>query len=351
MTGVLKVLGLSSGLENDSKSFSTGAFCRRCKKGNVQILDCHVEGLSGVSNANSWTGGFIGYISGITKYEALSGVLKGVTDALSTLLNLIPVLGLGDLITMLLNGGVLSVGNLIPIGYVNPVFSNCSVSGSNTISGQNYTGGFAGETIGAVMTGCSVNGTESVNGTDYSGGFIGRASNAVVAGALDHLGIQIADFPVNTVMLGCSINGSANVSATGSSGKESGYAGGFIGEMRNSYAVDCSISSLGTVSGKDYTGGFAGIATLGDVADIDESQGLLVIVKDLLTGLLNGKFTNMDLLNLVGLRPSVISGCTIAGDNISVTANGKKCRWTCGICRCCPDFQYFRTYRRFKINY
>lgn len=153
LTGVLKVLGLSSGLENDSKSFSTGAFAG-VVKGNVQILDCHVEGLSGVSNANSWTGGFIGYISGITKYEALSGVLKGVTDALSTLLNLIPVLGLGDLITMLLNGGVLSVGNLIPIGYVNPVFSNCSVSGSNTISGQNYTGGFAGETIGAVMTGC-----------------------------------------------------------------------------------------------------------------------------------------------------------------------------------------------------
>ena len=322
LTGVLKVLGLSSGLENDSKSFSTGAFAG-VVKGNVQILDCHVEGLSGVSNANSWTGGFIGYISGITKYEALSGVLKGVTDALSTLLNLIPVLGLGDLITMLLNGGVLSVGNLIPIGYVNPVFSNCSVSANDTISGQNYTGGFAGETIGAVMTGCSVNGTESVNGTDYSGGFIGRASNAVVAGALDHLGIQIADFPVNTVMLGCSINGSANVSATGSSGKESGYAGGFIGEMRNSYAVDCSISSLGTVSGKDYTGGFAGLATLGAVTSIDENKGLLDLVKKLLTGLLNGNITDMDILNLVGLRPSVISGCTIDGSTISLDASGK----------------------------
>lgn len=250
-------------------------------------------------------------------------MLKGVTDALSTLLNLIPVLGLGDLITTLLNGGVLSVGNLIPIGYVNPVFSNCSVSGSNTISGQNYTGGFAGETIGAVMTGCSVNGTESVNGTDYSGGFIGRASNAVVAGALDHLGIQIADFPVNTVMLGCSINGSANVSATGSSGKESGYAGGFIGEMRNSYAVDCSISSLGTVSGKDYTGGFAGLATLGAVTSIDENKGLLDLVKKLLTGLLNGNITDMDILNLVGLRPSVISGCTIGGSTISLDASGK----------------------------
>lgn len=322
LTGVLKVLGLSSGLEKDPKSFSTGAFAG-VVKGNVQILDCHVEGLSGVSNANSWTGGFAGYISGITKYEALSGVLKGVTDALSTLLNLIPVLGLGDLITTLLNGGVLSVGNLIPIGYVNPVFSNCSVSGSNTISGQNYTGGFAGETIGAVMTGCSVNGTESVNGTDYSGGFIGRASNAVVAGALDHLGIQIADFPVNTVMLGCSINGSANVSATGSSGKESGYAGGFIGEMRNSYAVDCSISSLGTVSGKDYTGGFAGLATLGAVTSIDENKGLLDLVKKLLTGLLNGNITDMDILNLVGLRPSVISGCTIGGSTISLDASGK----------------------------
>ena len=322
LTGVLKVLGLSSGLEKDPKSFSTGAFAG-VVKGNVQILDCHVEGLSGVSNANSWTGGFVGYISGITKYEALSGVLKGVTDALSTLLNLIPVLGLGDLITTLLNGGVLSVGNLIPIGYVNPVFSNCSVSGNDMISGQNYTGGFAGETIGAVMTGCSVNGTESVNGTDYSGGFIGRASNAVVAGALDHLGIQIADFPVNTVMLGCSINGSANVSATGSSGKESGYAGGFIGEMRNSYAVDCSISSLGTVSGKYYTGGFAGLETLGAVTSIDENKGLLDLVKKLLTGLLNGNITDMDILNLVGLRPSVISGCTIGGSTISLDASGK----------------------------
>lgn len=322
LTRVLKILGLSSGLEKDPKSFSTGAFAG-VVKGNVQISDCHVEGLSGVSNANSWTGGFVGYISGITKYEALSGVLKGVTDALSTLLNLIPVLGLGELITTLLNGGVLSVGNLIPIGYVNPVFSNCSVSGNDTISGQNYTGGFAGETIGAVMTGCSVNGTESVNGTDYSGGFIGRASNAVVAGALDHLGIQIADFPVNTVMLGCSINGSANVSATGSSGKESGYAGGFIGEMRNSYAVNCSISSLGTVSGKDYTGGFAGLATLGAVTSIDENKGLLDLVKKLLTGLLNGNITDMDILNLVGLRPSVISGCTIDGSTISLDASGK----------------------------
>ena len=231
------------------------------------------------------------------------------------------------MLTLLLNGGLLSVKNLIPIGYVNPSIQNCSVSGDTSVTGQKSTGGFAGEAIGAVMKNCSVGGSTTVSGNDCSGGFVGRSANAVVAGALSSLGIELmGNFPVNTVMLNCRIDGAVNVSAQGPQSKpskESGYAGGFIGEMRNSYAVDCSISSLGAVSGKDYTGGFAGIATLGDVADIDESQGLLVIVKDLLTGLLNGKFTNMDLLNLVGLRPSVISGCTIAGDNISVTANGK----------------------------
>lgn len=97
----------------------------------------------------------------------LSGLLGAVTDALSTLLNLIPLLGLGDLITILLNGGVLKVESLIPIGYVNPILTDCSASGNVIVSGQKYTGGFAGESIGAVMKNCSVEGTDSVSG-DYS---------------------------------------------------------------------------------------------------------------------------------------------------------------------------------------
>ncbi|VUW94186.1 Uncharacterised protein [[Ruminococcus] torques] len=321
---VLKLLlGNLSGLEPDPQSLATGGFAG-VVKGNIQIENCNVENLHGVSNVNDRTGGFAGYISGMTQYDLVSSGLGGLVDTLTKILNLIPLLGVGDLLTVLLNGGLLSVDKLIPVGYVNPSIQNCSVSGGTSVTGQKSTGGFAGEAIGAVMKNCSVGGTATVSGNDCSGGFVGRSANAVVAGALSSLGIELmGNFPVNTVMLNCRIDGTVNVSAQGSSAKESGYAGGFIGEMRNSYAVDCSISSLGTVSGKDYTGGFAGIATLGDVADIDESQGLLVIVKDLLTGLLNGKFTNMDILNLVGLRPSVISGCTIAGDNISVTANGK----------------------------
>ena len=321
---VLKLLlGNLSGLEPDPQSLATGGFAG-VVKGNIQIENCNVENLHGVSNVNDRTGGFAGYVSGMTQYDLVSSGLGGLVGTLTKILDLIPLLGVGDLLTVLLKGGLLSVDKLIPVGYVNPSIQNCSVSGGTSVTGQKSTGGFAGEAIGAVMKNCSVDGTATVSGNDCSGGFVGRSANAVVAGALSSLGIELmGNFPVNTVMLNCRIDGTVNVSAQGSSAKESGYAGGFIGEMRNSYAVDCSISSLGTVSGKDYTGGFAGIATLGDVADIDESQGLLVIVKDLLTGLLNGKFTNMDLLNLVGLRPSVISGCTIAGDNISVTANGK----------------------------
>lgn len=325
--GVLNLLlGNLSGLKPDPQSLATGGFAG-VVKGNIQIENCNVENLHGVSNANDRTGGFAGYVSGMTQYDLISNGLGGLVTTLTKILNLIPLLGAGDLLTLLLNGGLLSVKNLIPIGYVNPSIQNCSVSGDTSVTGQKSTGGFAGEAIGAVMKNCSVGGSTTVSGNDCSGGFVGRSANAVVAGALSSLGIELmGNFPVNTVMLNCRIDGAVNVSAQGPQSKpskESGYAGGFIGEMRNSYAVDCSISSLGTVSGKDYTGGFAGIATLGDVADIDESQGLLVIVKDLLTGLLNGKFTNMDLLNLVGLRPSVMSGCTIAGDNISVTANGK----------------------------
>ena len=321
---VLKLLlGNLSGLKPDPQSLATGGFAG-VVKGNIQIENCNVENLHGVSNVNDRTGGFAGYISGMTQYDLISNGLGGLVTTLTKILNLIPLLGAGDLLTVLLNGGLLSVKNLIPVGYVNPSIQNCSVSGSTAVTGQKSTGGFAGEAIGAVMKNCSVGGTTTVSGNDCSGGFVGRSANAVVAGALSSLGIELmGNFPVNTVMLNCRIDGAVNVSAQGTPSKESGYAGGFVGEMRNSYAVDCSISSLGTVSGKDYTGGFAGIATLGDVADIDESQGLLVIVKDLLTGLLNGKLTNMDLLNLVGLRPSVISGCTIAGGNISVTANGK----------------------------
>ena len=84
LTPVLALLGLGSGVEKDPKSLATGSLAG-VVKGNVKIENCKVTGLADVENANDWRGGLIGYASGITKYEALTGALSSIVDALSTL--------------------------------------------------------------------------------------------------------------------------------------------------------------------------------------------------------------------------------------------------------------------------
>lgn len=325
LKATLKILGLDSGLEDDPKSFATGALVG-VVKGNVSIKDCNVTDLKGISNSNNWTGGLIGYCSGITKYDALSGLAGGVVLALSELLNAIPLLGLGDLVTVLLGGGVLTVKNLIPIGYTNATVSGCSVNYADSaqITGNTYTGGLVGQAVGAIMSNCKVStsGTNKVNGTEYVGGFTGEASNAVVSGLLSSAGIDLVNFPANTVMLDSDIVGDGTINVEASAEEDdTGYAGGFAGSMGNSYAVDCDINNLGTVSGHDYVGGFAGKATLGDIADIEENRGLLELVQQLLSGILTGD-DNAQLLSLVGLRPSVITGSHIGGTDITINATG-----------------------------
>lgn len=325
LTPILAILGLGSGLKPDPQSLATGGFVGAVR-GNVHISDCRIEELSEVSNVNNWTGGFVGYSTGITKYEALTQALGTVVKGLSQLLNLLPFLGLGDLLTVLLNGGILKVSDLIPIGYVNPIYQNCSVSYTQGAvvngNGKQYVGGFAGETIGTLMQKCRIENVDTVSGSNYVGGFIGRSANAVIAGLLSNLGVDLLDnFPVNTILMNCRADGVGQVLASPVK-DESGYAGGFIGAMSNSYAVDCTLTGLGTVKGKDYAGGFTGKADLGDLADINANKGLLDIVKKLLTEILSGS-TDAQILGLVGLRPSVINGCEISGDSISVEASGK----------------------------
>lgn len=325
LTPIFALLHLKSGLKPDPQSLATGGFVGAVR-GNVHISDCRIVELSGVSNVNNWTGGFVGYSTGITKYEDITQLLGGVVGGLSQLLNLIPFLGLGDLLTALINGGALKVGDLIPIGYVNPIYQNCSVSFTQGAAvngnGKQYVGGFAGETIGTLMQNCTIENVDTVSGSNYVGGFIGRSANAVIAGLLSNLGVDLLDnFPVNTILMNCGADGVGQVLASPVK-DESGYAGGFIGAMSNSYAVDCTLTRLGTVKGKDYAGGFTGKADLGDLADINATKGLLNIVKELLTAILSGS-TDAQILGLVGLRPSVITGCEISGDSISVEASGK----------------------------
>lgn len=326
LTPIFELLRLKDGLKPDPQSLATGGFVGAVR-GNVHISDCRIEELSGVSNVNNWTGGFVGYSTGITKYGDITQALGFVVKGLSLLLNQIPFLGLGDLLTALINGGALDVGKLIPAGYVNPIYQNCSVSYTQGSvvngNGKQYVGGFAGETIGTLMQNCTIENVGTVSGSNYVGGFIGRSANAVIAGLLSNLGVDLLDnFPVNTILMNCRANAVGQVQALPKTATESGYAGGFIGAMSNSYAVDCTLTGLGTVKGKDYAGGFTGKADMGDLADINATKGLLGIVKDLLTAILSGS-TDAQILGLVGLRPSVITGCEISGDSISVEASGK----------------------------
>lgn len=327
LTPLLALLGMTSGVEKDRKSLATGAFVG-VVRGKVEVSGCEVTNLAMVENANDWTGGFVGHTSGIAEYEALSGILGGLATTLQTVLNLVPILGLGDLIGVLLNGGILDVENLIPVAYTNAVFKDNFVSytGSTTTTGQNHTGGFVGEAAGTVFDNCDVSKSDSltVTGTDYVGGFAGSSENVVIVGALNELGLNLlSNFPVNTTMLDCNIsgNGTLDVMAT-SQASDQGFAGGFVGRMANSYAIDCGIDGLQSVTGNDYVGGFAGYASDGEFMEAGANRGLVNIVRALLASILSGN-TNAQLLNLIGLRPSVITGVDITGGDVSITAAGK----------------------------
>ncbi len=98
------------------------------------------------------------------KYDGLSGVLGGVVKVLSTLLNILPGVGLGDLITILLENDI-SLGQLIPTGYHNPLITNCSVTLKNGALGSSawdYNGGFVGIQTGTKISNGSVSGLTSV---------------------------------------------------------------------------------------------------------------------------------------------------------------------------------------------
>lgn len=99
----------------DPTIYATGAFAGRLV-GDVSIENCDVTGKVSVSNINDRTGGFVGYTEGVTQYDGLSKALGVTVNALSSLLNAIPGLGLGDLITILLDNA-LPVDSLIPTGY------------------------------------------------------------------------------------------------------------------------------------------------------------------------------------------------------------------------------------------
>lgn len=104
---------------------------------------------------------------------------------LTNILNVIPGLGLGDLIKILL-GNAIPLGKLIPTGYINPKIMNCNINGAENgfaITGNERVGGGFGDAIGGSITTVSINNLASTEGNNLVGGFIGLSGPGDLAGA------------------------------------------------------------------------------------------------------------------------------------------------------------------------
>lgn len=314
--------------KTDPTALATGVFAGRVV-GEVSVENCDVIS-SNVSSVNSLLGGFVGYTDGIVNY-ATEG-LGGAVELLSKILNAIPGVGLGDLITILLENG-LALGKLVPVGYIAPVFSDCHVSDLNPIEaslgvdGNRYIGGFAGLQIGTDINNCTVSANRlTVRASSFAGAFVGLARDAEIKGLLSSLGIELIRFaPQSTIA-----NSAVSMSSLDVVGGD--YLGGFAGALANSYAVNddvtANVSVAGSVRADGSTkgtcvGGFAGTATTGWVTNlgVGQSQGdnLLGNVGGLLDDLLS---SNPDqahgLLSLAGVAPSGVLGCQVNGGTEAV---------------------------------
>ena len=307
----------------DPTIYATGAFAGRLV-GDVSIENCDVTGKVSVSNINDRTGGFVGYTEGVTEYDGLSKALGVTVNALSSLLNAIPGLGLGDLITILLDKA-LPVGSLIPTGYKNVNIKNCHVenlAGTIGAAGKDYAGGFVGQQVGTRIFDCSVkNSSYSVTVKEYGGGFAGISRDAEIRGLLSDVGVElIRVMQPQSILLNCNLTG-CNVTVSGEN-----YQGGITGAQANSYAVNCGANgSIAVKASGSYAGGVSGISTVGWITNLGNKEvkdaSLLTTVKKLLTGLLSSdpKKAGM-LLSLVGIAPSAILGCNMECSSVSVEA-------------------------------
>ena len=302
--------------KKDPTALATGSLAGRVV-GNVEISGCEMKGNVSVKSPNNYTGGFVGYTTGKTEYEGLSNALGGITKLLAGLLNLIPGLGLGDLITILL-GNAIPVSKLIPTGYINAKIKNCSINGLSisTSSEKDYAGGFIGQQKGTIVESCSITNSDyTINGKSFAGGFVGLARDDVIegtlSGALD-IETKLPKMNPESLLLNCSID---NKGLTVSSET---YAGGFAGGLANTATVNCTVKSADRFevsATSHYAGGFAGIASLGWATDLgksDTKDNLLGVV-GLLEQLLSSNKDVSSLLSLAGVNPSYILGATVSG--------------------------------------
>ena len=317
--------------KDDPTTFATGAFAGRIV-GDVDVNHCtvtdaEVENASAPGGADSayvgMTGGFVGYMEGQAKYDGLSQILGDATDGLHALLNIIPGVGLGDLLELLSGqGNVAGLDKLVPVGYYNPVIDGCALTLSDDSIGTSdttYAGGFVGLQIGSIIRNSSVSDTRALSvSAGEVGGFIGQAAAGSTLGAdgIDLLGLVMLSGLLTVAQTthldvsGSTVNGIGTGFTVKASGKKDAAetdqftAGGFYGRASSMTTTDSHVTNLKSVTAPNtngMAGGFVGLSTTGGLAQVasdeDESSGVL------------GDLTENGLLsvdNLVGVVPYMV---------------------------------------------
>ncbi len=328
--------------EDDVTAAATGAFAGRIY-GDVEIANCSVENLQSLSSKQDIAGGFVGSMQGMVEYQELFGTLDSLLlQPLINLLNAIPFLGLGTLLEVLISGGIVNIGELVPTGHKAPTLYNCFVSYGTTVenmeasqlenvNNKNFYGGFVGYQSGARLIQCKVeakNGLK-VNAQNYAGGFAGAVADTKVVAAFSSLGLDL-DYSYitnNSFILNCSVNGDVQVSAI------EDYAGGLTGVLCNSYLIDSGIEGTPTVNAVNYAGGMVGLSTVGEALALgnqnENNEDLLELIGGLLGNILGGE-QDAALLSLAGVYPAVIAGTYIKDGAAFVTATENYAGGLCG---------------------
>ncbi|WP_338023122.1 cell surface protein [Bifidobacterium miconis] len=314
--------------KDNPSNLATGAFAGRIY-GDVKVTNCAVEDVT-VSSVSNMTGGFAGYVEGATRYDVVSKIVGALTDLLDKILSVIPFLGLGDLVTWLLNG-TLGLNALIPVGYYNPVISNSTVTNfkEGTVLGsadKPQAGGFVGAQIGTIIENSSVTSENAftVLASDYAGGFAGVSRNGNVGGLLNSLGVDLMSaLRPQSLIENSTLKADGGVTVTAAN-----YAGGFSGAMANSYAVNDAMTGKTTVTATtSYAGGFTGCASVGwglELGSGDATNGSLLkqLVKAVTELLGDGSGASAgELLSVAGVKPSDILGLSMNG-TITVESQG-----------------------------
>ena len=326
--------------KKDPTTFATGAFAGRII-GDVNVNNCVVTNAS-VENAPEasaadgsvnvgMTGGFVGYMEGVTEYDGLSDGLKITVDGLQTLLNIIPGIGLGDLL-QLLKGNVIDTSKLIPTGYYNPVISGCSVSLNDDSIGTadtSYAGGFAGVQIGAIVENSNVEAKHlAITAERFAGGFAGLMRDAEMEGLLNNLGVKLIEVgQPQSLALGSSVSALSSLTVTAND-----HAGGFTGALAASHivaskvnvkdALDVSATAVEATPYAGFAGGMVGEATLGWVTNLgfdDDDKDVLGLLSTALSKVLeSGSNNSGELLTLMGFTPAAVMGSAVSAKELTV---------------------------------